>query len=76
MRNKTPLARSRTFAMTAMRSVSILGATGSIGSSTIDLLRKEYEGREADIRVEFAQRLKTDYDKYEKIIRATGAQAQ
>jgi tripartite-type tricarboxylate transporter receptor subunit TctC len=25
---------------------------------------------------EFAQRLKTDYDKYEKIIRATGARAE
>lgn len=41
MSNKTPLARSRTSAATAMRSVSILGATGSIGASTIDLLGKE-----------------------------------
>lgn len=41
MNNKTPLVRSRTSAVTAMRSVSILGATGSIGASTIDLLSKE-----------------------------------
>src|SRR4051812_19726325 len=46
MSNKTQLARSRTSPtrispMTAIRSVSILGATGSIGTSTIDLLKKQ-----------------------------------
>ncbi len=46
MSNKTQLARSRPATtrispMTAMRSVSILGATGSIGASTIDLLKKQ-----------------------------------
>lgn len=41
MSNKVPIARSRTSALTAIRSVSILGATGSIGTSTIDLLDKE-----------------------------------
>jgi len=48
MSNKTPFARSRTSAKAAMRSVSILGATGSIGTSTIDLLKK----RTAHFRVE------------------------
>jgi 1-deoxy-D-xylulose-5-phosphate reductoisomerase len=37
----TPLARSRTVAKAAIRSVSILGATGSIGASTVDLLEQE-----------------------------------
>jgi len=46
MSNKTQLARprassARTSPMTEMRSVSILGATGSIGTSTIDLLKKQ-----------------------------------
>jgi 1-deoxy-D-xylulose-5-phosphate reductoisomerase len=41
MSSKTPLRRSRTSAATAVRSVSILGATGSIGTSTLDLLARE-----------------------------------
>jgi len=41
MSNNTPLARSQTPATTAVRSVSILGATGSIGASTIDLLMRQ-----------------------------------
>src|SRR6187431_1950242 len=41
MSNNTPLARSQTPATTAVRSVSILGATGSIGTSTIDLLMRQ-----------------------------------
>jgi 1-deoxy-D-xylulose-5-phosphate reductoisomerase len=41
MSKDTPLARSRTAAKAAIRSVSILGATGSIGASTVDLLEQE-----------------------------------
>jgi len=41
MSNDTKLARSRMPAKAAIRSVSILGATGSIGASTVDLLGKE-----------------------------------
>jgi 1-deoxy-D-xylulose-5-phosphate reductoisomerase len=36
-----PLARSQTDPAVAPRSVSVLGATGSIGASTIDLLKRE-----------------------------------
>jgi 1-deoxy-D-xylulose-5-phosphate reductoisomerase len=36
----TPLARSQMNPVTAPRSVTILGATGSIGASTIDLLKR------------------------------------
>jgi 1-deoxy-D-xylulose-5-phosphate reductoisomerase len=39
-----PLARTQTSAVPAGRSVTLLGATGSIGASTIDLLKRE-DGR-------------------------------
>jgi 1-deoxy-D-xylulose-5-phosphate reductoisomerase len=38
---KPSLARAEPIARTAPRTVSILGATGSIGTSTIDLIRRE-----------------------------------
>jgi 1-deoxy-D-xylulose-5-phosphate reductoisomerase len=41
MSKDTKLARPRSAALAAIRSVSILGATGSIGASTVDLLEKE-----------------------------------
>jgi 1-deoxy-D-xylulose-5-phosphate reductoisomerase len=37
----TGLARSQTVSATAERGITILGATGSIGTSTIDLLRRD-----------------------------------
>ena len=37
----TKLARSKPLAATAVRSITILGATGSIGVSTIDLIKRE-----------------------------------
>ena len=36
-----PLARMQTSAAAAVRSVTLLGATGSIGASTVDLLKRE-----------------------------------
>jgi 1-deoxy-D-xylulose-5-phosphate reductoisomerase len=39
----TSLARSKSQAATAVRSITILGATGSIGASTIDLIKRNPE---------------------------------
>jgi len=40
MRSAVPLTRSERSAVPSMRSITILGATGSIGASTIDLIRR------------------------------------
>jgi len=40
MTSAVPLSRSARAAMPAVRSITILGATGSIGASTIDLIRR------------------------------------
>jgi 1-deoxy-D-xylulose-5-phosphate reductoisomerase len=39
--SSTSLARSKPLPATAVRSITILGATGSIGASTIDLIKRE-----------------------------------
>src|ERR1035437_5302124 len=39
--SSTGLARSKPLMATAVRSITILGTTGSIGASTIDLIKRE-----------------------------------